>query len=195
MRKGKRGARFRRGIFHRRLIFDRFRGRHARFWEKPFRASEAPFKCAEPVCNGGTRAIRVRVCVCVRACVNKGLRRNRSLLDRGTPSAPAPLVYPPLAITHKMQHFVSYANYPFRSPRRIWHRDARTFALGSIIFSFFLPGKRNEIQRWRVVFLRKSFSRFAGNLKPRVSAKYKSVSSNICNLLNCFSALSILILS
>lgn len=54
--------------------------------------------------------------MCVCACVNKGLRRNRSLLDRALPR-PRRAYTPPLAITHKMQHFVSYANYPFHGAR------------------------------------------------------------------------------
>lgn len=29
------------------IIFDGFRGRHARFWEKSFRASETPFERGE----------------------------------------------------------------------------------------------------------------------------------------------------
>lgn len=64
---------FRRGVFHRRLVFDRFRGRHARFREKSFRASETSLKHSQ------------RMCVCAYVCVNKGLRRNRSLLDRALP--------------------------------------------------------------------------------------------------------------
>lgn len=31
-------------------IFDRFQGRHARFWEKSFRASETPLSAARPMC-------------------------------------------------------------------------------------------------------------------------------------------------
>lgn len=50
--------------------------------------------------------------VAVPASVNKGLRHSRSLLDRAL-LRPANLTRPIyFAITHKMQHFVSYTNYP-----------------------------------------------------------------------------------
>lgn len=46
------------------------------------------------------------------ASVNKGLRHSRSLLDRAL-LRPANLTRPIyFVITHKMQHFVSYTNYP-----------------------------------------------------------------------------------